>query len=157
MLFIFVVIMRKETAMKHDDAKILQEVQHNAALGMTALDAILDKAENDDFSLQLSRQSLRYSEIHNKALDRILQGEGDARRESRIEELLLRGGIHAGTALNVSRGHLAEMVIQNSSRGITNMWKAIKHNGLATDEAVELAQELVAFEQENIERMREYL
>jgi hypothetical protein len=37
------------------------------------------------------------------------------------------------------------------------MWKAMKHNRLATDAAVELAQELVDFEQKNIERLKEYL
>ena len=51
----------KETAMKHDDVKILQEVQRNTALGMTAIDTILDKIGNDEFSLQLSKQSLQYS------------------------------------------------------------------------------------------------
>ena len=143
--------------MKHDDAKILQEVQRNTQLGMTAIDTILDKIDDDDFSLQLSKQSLHYSEIHNKALDRILKNEGDVYRGNQITDMMLKGSIHANTALNVSRGHLAEMMIQSSSKGITSMWRAIKHNQLATDEAVEIAQELVDFEQENIRRLREYL
>ena len=50
--------------MKHDDAMILKEIQKNTQMGMTAIDTILDKIEDDEFSLQLSRQSLRYSEIH---------------------------------------------------------------------------------------------
>ena len=61
--------------MKHDDAKILQEIQRNTEMGMTAIETILDKIEDDDFSLQLSKQSLRYSEIHNKALDQILENK----------------------------------------------------------------------------------
>lgn len=143
--------------MKHDDAKILQEVQRSTELGMTAIDTILDKIENDEFSLQLSKQSLRYSEIHNKALDQILKNEGDVYRGSQVTDMMLKGSIHANTAFNVSRGHLAEMMIQSSNRGITSMWKAIKHNRLATDEALEIAQELVDFEQENIRILREYL
>lgn len=143
--------------MKHDDAKILQEVQRNTELGMTAIDTILDKVGDDDFSLQLSKQSLHYSEIHNKALDQILKNEGDVYRGSQITDMMLKGSIHAGTVFNVSKGHLAEMMIESSNRGITSMWKALKHNQLATSEAVELAQELVDFEQENIARLREYL
>lgn len=146
-----------EAAMKHDDAKILQEVQRNTEMGMTAIDTILDKVGDDDFSLQLSKQSLHYSEIHNKALDQILKNEGDVYRGSQITDMMLKGSIHAGTAFNVSKGHLAEMMIENSNRGITSMWKALKHNQLATSEAVELAQELVDFERENIARLREYL
>lgn len=143
--------------MKHDDAKLLQEVQRSTELGMTAIDTILDKIEDDEFTLQLSRQSLRYSEIHNKALDRILENEGDVYRGNQLTDIMLRGSIHANTAFNVSREHLAEMMIQSSNKGITNMWKSMKHNRLATGEAVELAQELVDFEQDNIRRLREYL
>lgn len=143
--------------MKHDDAKILWEVQRNTEMGMTAINTILDKIGNDDFSLQLARQSLHYSEIHNKALEQILRDEGEVYRGSQIADMMLKGSIHANTAFNVSREHLAEMMIQGSSRGITSMWKAMKHYGLATDEAVELAQELVDFEQENIEKLKEFL
>ena len=71
--------------MKHDDAKILQEIQRNTEMGMTAIETILDKIEDDDFSLQLSKQSLRYSEIHNKALDQIEQ--------RRYEEMLVEKGV----------------------------------------------------------------
>lgn len=143
--------------MKHDDAKVLQEIQRNTEMGMTAINTILDKIGNDEFSLQLSKQSLRYSEIHNRALDQILQNEGEVYRGSQIADMMLKGSIHVNTALNVSKGHLAEMMIQGSSRGITSMWKVMQHNRLATDQAVELAQELVDFEKKNIERLKEYL
>ena len=143
--------------MKHDDAKILKEIQRNTEMGMTAIETILDKIENDEFSLELSRQSLRYAQIHNKALDQILEQEGEVYHGSQIADLMLKGSIHANTALNISKEHLAEMMIQGSNRGITSMWKSMKHNRLATDAAVELAQELVDFEEKNIERMKEYL
>ena len=134
--------------MRHDDAKVLKEVQHSTQMGMTAIETLLDKIGDDDFSLQLSRQSLRYSQI---------QGEGTALRPNQVEDMLLRGSIHADTAFNISRGHLAELVIRNCNRGITSMWKAIQHNRLADNETVELAQELVDFEQESIRQMRKYL
>lgn len=143
--------------MKHDDAKILQEVQRNTEVGMTAIDTILDKIGDDEFSLQLAKQSLHYSELHNRALDQILKNEGEVYRGSQLTDMMIKGSIHANTALNISTGHLAEMMIQGSNRGITSMWKVMKHNSLATDAAVELAKELVDFEQENIERLREYL
>lgn len=143
--------------MKHDDAKVLQEIQRNTEMGMTAIETILDKIEDDEFSLQLSRQSLRYSEIHNKALDQILEKKGEVYHGSQIADLMLKGSIHANTALNVSKGHLAEMMIQGSNRGITSIWKALRHNQLAGDETVELAQELVDFEEKSIECMKEYL
>lgn len=143
--------------MKHDDAIILKEIQKNTQMGMTAIDTILDKIGDDDFSLQLSKQSLRYSEIHNRALDKILENQGEVYRGNQLTEMMLKGSIHMNTALNISKEHLAEMMIQGSSRGITSMWKTMKHNQLATGEAMELARELVDFEEKNIERLKEFL
>mgnify|MGYP006981791090 FL=1 len=62
-----------------------------------------------------------------------------------------------GTMLNVSTSHMAEMMIQGSNRGLTSMYKAVKHNTLAQDRSVELAQELMDFEVKNIEQLKEYL
>ena len=37
------------------------------------------------------------------------------------------------------------------------MYKSLKHNRLATDATVELAKELMDFEEKSIERLKEYL
>jgi hypothetical protein len=143
--------------MKHDDAVLLKEIQKNTQIGMTAIDTILDKIGDDDFSLQLSKQSLKYSEIHNLALHQILDDQGDAYRGNQLREIMLKGNIHMNTALNISKEHLAELMIRTSSRGLTSMWKTMKHNQMATGKALELARELVDFEEDNIERLKEYL
>ncbi len=143
--------------MKHDDEMVLKEIQKNTQMGMTAIDTILDKIGNDDFSMTLSRQSLHYADIHNRALDQILQQDGEGYRGSQIGEMMLKGSIHANTALNISTEHLAEMMIQGSNRGITSMWKSLKHNSLATDAAVELAKELMDFEEKSIEKLKQFL
>ncbi len=90
-------------------------------------------------------------------MDQILENNGEVYHGSQITDLMLKGSIHMNTALNVSREHLAEMMIQGSNRGITSMWKVIKHNQMATDTAFELAQELVSFEESAIEKLKEYL
>lgn len=143
--------------MRHDDEVILKEIQKNTRMGMTAIDTILNKIDNDDFSITLSRQSLHYADIHNRALDRILDQEGQAYCGSQIGDMILKGSIHANTALNISTEHLAEMMIQGSNRGITSMWKSLKHNSMATKETVELAREFMDFEGKSIERLKEYL
>ena len=68
----------KEAGMKRDDAEILREVQKNTEMAMKAIDTISDKVYDDDLAVQLSKQTLKYSEIHNKALDRIIGRESGA-------------------------------------------------------------------------------
>ena len=122
--------------MKQDDITILREIQRNTQMAMTTIDTLLDKTEDDDFTLKLSRQSIGYAKIHNDAVERSL---------------------HMGTMLNISTSHMAEMMIQGSNRGMTRMYKTVKHNALAQDRSVELAQELMDFEAKSIEQMKEYL
>ena len=143
--------------MKKDDAEILREVQKNTEMAMKAIDTLSDKVYDDNLAVQLARQSLKYSEIHNKALDKILEGKGEPYRTNNISQMMLVGGIHSNTMFNTSTSHIAEMMIQGSSRGITDMCKALNHHERADHASLEIARELMDFEEKNIERLKKYL
>lgn len=59
---------------------------------MKAIDTISDKVYDDDLAVQLSKQALKYSEIHNKALDRILEGKAEPYRTNHVSQMMLVGG-----------------------------------------------------------------
>ena len=75
--------------MKRDDAEVLREVQKNTEMAMKAIDTISDKVYDDDLALQLSKQSLKYSQIHNKAMDKILEGKAEPYRTNNISQMML--------------------------------------------------------------------
>lgn len=143
--------------MKQDDITILREIQRNTQMAMTTIDTLLDKTSDDDFTMKLSKQSLGYAKIHNDAVEKLVEEQSGTYRSNQIAEMMLRGSVHIGTALNVSTSHLAEMMIDGRNRGLTSMYKAVKHNTLAQDTSVELAKELMDFEEKNIEQLKEYL
>ena len=64
---------------------------------------------------------------------------------------MLKSAIHINTLLNTSTSHLAELMIQGSNRGITDMCKSLNHNATEKSMATELARELMDFEEKNIE------
>lgn len=143
--------------MKQDDIAILKEIQKNTQMAMTTIDTILDKTADDEFTIKLSKQSIEYAKIHNTAVEKLVEEQSGTYRNNQITDMMLRGSVHMGTLLNTSISHLAELVIEGSNRGLTNLYKAVKHNRLAQDMSVELAQELMDFEEKNIELMKEYL
>lgn len=143
--------------MKQDDITILREIQKNTQMAMTTIDTLLDKAIDDEFTVKLSKQSLGYAKIHNDAVECLVEEQSGTYRTNQIADMVLRGSVHMGTMLNISTSHLAEMMIQGSNRGLTNMYKTVKHNALAQDRSVELAKELMDFEERTIEQMKEYL
>ena len=143
--------------MKSDDAKVLREVQRNTKMAMKAIDTITDRVYDDDLSMHITRESMKNAELYNKATDRLLNGRAASYRENGIQDMMLMGGVRANTMLNTSTSHIAELLIQGSNRGLTSMWKAINHNENAGNVSMEIAKELMDFEEKNIEKLKQYL
>ena len=143
--------------MRLDDVRVLQEVQKNTKMAMKAIDTISEKIYDDGLSVQAARESMKYADIYNKATDRLLEGRAASYRESGFQDLMLKGGVHANPMLNTSTSHIAELLIQGSNKGLTSMWKAINHHENAGSVSMEVAKELMDFEEKNIERLKHYL
>lgn len=124
---------------------------------MKAVDTVSDKIYDDALALQLSRQSLRYSQIRNEAVDRLLSAHLEPARANVVEEMLVAGNIHKDTLLNTSTSHIAELVIQESSRKISRLCQSLHKYENAGDQAVEMAREFMDFEESNIRQLRKFL
>jgi hypothetical protein len=143
--------------MRKDDAELLRGIQKNTKSAMKALDTLSNKVYDDDLALQLSRQNLKYSEIYNKATNSLVEGNAEGYRPRAISERMMVGGIQANALFNNSTSHIAEMVIQGSNRGITEMCKSVNRHENARNAYVEIAQELMDFEEKNIAQLKKYL
>lgn len=143
--------------MKNDDIKVLQEVQRNAQMAMKAIDSISTKIYDDDLAIQVSRESIKYSDIYNKATGKLLEGNAASYHGNGFQDMMLKNGIRANTMFDTSTSHIAELMIQGSNRGLTSMWKTLNHHENAGNMAVEAAKELMDFEEKNIERLKKYL
>lgn len=143
--------------MKKSDALLLREVQKNAQMATKAIDALAGKVYEDDLSLQLSLQSLKYAQLGNRAADRLLNGHTETYQSNVFEDAMLLGSIHANTLFDTSTSHIAELVMRGSSRGIAQLGRAIHANENAGRYAVEMARELMDFEEKSMEQMKKYL
>ena len=143
--------------MKSQELNIYREIQRNTEMAMTAIDTISDKIYDDQLAMQVARQNMKYSELHNIALDQILKAKAQPYRTNHLSDMMLKAGIHYNTMLNTSTGHIAEMMIQGSNSGILEMNKVLYHNEEAGDKPTALAKQLIDFEEKNIERLKKYL
>ncbi len=143
--------------MRREDIQVLRDVQKNAELAMKAVETVSEKIYDDALALQLSRQSLRYSQLRNEAVDRLLSAHLEPARTNMVEELLVAGGIYKDTLLNTSTSHIAELVIQESSRKISRLCQSLHRHENAGEEAVEMAREFMDFEESNIRQLRKFL
>ena len=143
--------------MKKDDQEILKEVQKNSAMAINAINTISEKVHNNELQQELSKEKLWYSVIQNKATDRLQTEHAEGYHASAVQDMMLKGGIQMNTFTNCSTSKIAELMIQGSNRGITSMWKSINHHQNSGNMSMEVAKELVDFEQKSIARLKKFL
>lgn len=143
--------------MNEQDVVLLKEIQKNADMGIQAINRISEKSMDEQFSRQLARQSIGYGERFQQAAKELVEADEECYRGNRMQSMMLSGAIESSTMLNTSTSHLAELVIQGSNRGIIDTFKVLKHNRKADNKYVEMAKELMDFEEKNIERLKDFL
>jgi len=143
--------------MNPQDVAIYKEIQRNTDMAMKAIDTIGDKVYDDNLALQISRQSLKYSELFNEATKELIAAKADTYQSGAMEDIMLKAGIHMNTFLDTSTNHIAEQMIKGSNMGVLEMEKILHQNEGASEKPVALAQELLDFEEKNIERLKSYL
>ena len=114
--------------MKPEEIFIYRDIQRNTEMAIKAIDTLSDKVYEDDFALQISRQSLKYSDIRRRAMEKLLAARAEPVHTNYMADFMLKSAIHINTLLNTSTSHLAELMIQGSNRGITDMCKSLNHN-----------------------------
>lgn len=143
--------------MTSQEVTVYREIQKNAEMGMKAIDTISDVVHDETLSMQLSRQSIKYSELYNEATKQLLEAKAEGYKSSALSDAMLRTGIHYNTMLNTSTGHIAELMIKGSTNGIIEMEKVLKHNEEAGERPVNLARKMIELEERNVERLKQYL
>lgn len=143
--------------MRKDDQEILKEVQKNSGMAMSAIDTISEKVQSGELLHELSKERLLYSVIQNKATDRLQNEHAEGYHASAMQNMMLKGSIQMNTLMNCSTSKIAELLIQGSNRGLTSMWKSINHHQNSGNTSMEIAKELMDFEEKSIERLKKYL
>ena len=139
----------------YQEINVLKETRRNASMAVNAIDALMGKVYNQEFAYELASQKNRFQEFERKAEAGLWQ-HGLMARKAILDKAMLWGAILANTMLNISTPHVADMMIQGNTRGIAELMK-VKHNNKNTGSfANELAEELVDFEEENIERLKRF-
>ena len=143
--------------MKSQEVAVYKGIQRNTEMAMKAIDTIADKVYDDQLAMQIFRQSLKYSEIHNTASKQLVVAKAEPYRASYMEDLMLKTGIHYNTLLNTSTSHIAELMIKGSNMGIVDMERLLNHNENIGEKPLTLAKQLIELEERNINRLKQYL
>ncbi len=141
------------------EEEFLKEIYKNTKMGADSIINLLPKVKEDALRSAMTMQLDGYEKYAARA-QRELDARGDtAKEENVMTRLSARVGMAFNTMLDSTTSHIAEMMIEGSNMGITDMTKLLNNFevGNADSPAVRLAHEVLRFEEHNLEMLKPYL
>ena len=140
-------------------ADTLACIYENVKMGGDSIVDLMPKVEDSRLKSDMSVQLSGYEKYATRARNELKEMGIEAEEKGFMTKAMAKVGMEFNTMMDTSLSHIAEMMIQGSNMGIVEMNKCINtcERGGCEDGAVKLAQEIVEFEQQNLERMKKYL
>lgn len=139
------------------DLDLLEKTYQNASIGITAIEEVIDKAENHKLQEHLQSQLKDYQEIANKAREQLLKNGAKVKDKSFYDKAMMMGNIKMNHWMDPTDSRIAEMVMKGSTMGVTQMTKLLNDKVNADGESTQIAKEFIKKEESNIETMKSYL
>ncbi len=140
-----------------ENNNLLNEVYRAAKMGQHAINAVLPKVTNIQLRDKIESQYDAYSRIATKSGRMLRSNNAEPEKTSLMQRIGLWSSVQMNTLTDNSTSHIAEMMIQGSTMGITDMTKKLSELDEADAGARELAEEYIGCEQKHIESMKKYL
>lgn len=141
------------------EAELLGDVYKNSKMGSDSILKVMPKASNERFRQDLTKQLTGYEEYAQKAKDIMRDGGYKAKEENVALRLWADIGIMINTAKDPSDSHIAEMVVEGSTMGVTDTLKLLRENenSNVSEGSLRLLRDVISFEERNVEIMKGYI
>lgn len=146
---------KKETSEEY----FLSQIYKNVKMGADSIINLLPSVKDDSLRSMMTMQLDGYEKYAARAAKALEERGMVAKEENIFTRVSARMGMAINTMIDSTTGHIAEMMIQGSNMGITDMTKLLNEHaaGGSCVDAVRLAREVVAFEEHNLEMLKRYL
>lgn len=137
--------------------KLLQAIVENGRMGQDACEQLLTRTEDVELRRELMLEKQQYAEAVRDAETRLYDlgtrphPKGPAARAS------MWMGMQMNTMMDKSKAHIAEIVIQGATMGVVELTRARNSFSEADANAQGIASNLIARQQEAIDRLKAFL
>lgn len=138
-------------------AEFLNKVYQNAHMASESITTVAQKVQDKNLLSDLQTQHQQYTSISSKATTELANTNELPSEKGFMSQVSTWSGIQMNTMLDKSPDHIAEMMIQGSVMGIIDMTRTIKQYNDIPQNIKALGYELVTIEENNVQRMKNYL
>lgn len=142
---------------KNQNVKLLDDAYKNVRMGSWAIDCIITKIEDAELRELIRKQNSYYLELTD-ALDQFAQTLSYKPKD--INAMLKTSShlnINLKTMLNKDTSHIAEMLIQGTTMGITTLIRELKTNAGADEQLIDLSTQIISHQEEFVESLKKFL
>lgn len=139
------------------EEKLLEEICQSANTGIYSIDTLLPKVQNSRISAELTNHRAKLEEIALSARQLMLERRIEPEKTGPVAKMGIWTGVQMNTMLDDSPSHIADMVIQGDTMGITKMTRELNQSPVEDPRIRQLGEELVNTQRRNIEILKKYL
>lgn len=139
------------------EAEFLNKIYENAQMGGESISYLTDSIRDKSMLSDLQMQHKQYSDLSNKASEKLAKMSMTPKSASPISQAGVWSGVKMNTLVDKSNDHIAEMMIQGSMMGVIDMSRTLKEYSDISQSTKGLGEELIKVEENNVQRMKEYL
>jgi len=142
---------------KNPNIETLNMVYQGARMGVESISYLLPKVKNQDFKKELASQMLGYHNFVKNSSQQLHDASHFPHDLNLTEKIPMYASLQMKSMVDSSVSHIAEMMIEGSTMGIIGIQKSLNKHKNLTAEVAQTGQNVISFEQANIDKLKKYL
>lgn len=143
--------------MENHNSQLLNAIFKNVTMATHAIDSIQDKIEDKKLLKLLEKQNSIYGRITSECKRFASEINEDIDAINPLLKMTSSASINLKTMMNDDTNHIAEMLIQGTTMGITDILKSIGEFRTASNEIKSVATDLQHSEEEFVDSLKTFL
>jgi hypothetical protein len=139
--------------------EIAAKMYKNMKMGSESIGKLIDKVPEGQMRGRMLKQLNGYEGFAAKAKMMLSDNGEEAKEESPMTKFWATVGMKMNTLIDSSQSHIAQIMIEGSTMGVTDTTKVIHEyeGNPECRDVLDLARDIVKFEEQNIEDMKKFL
>ena len=149
----------ENSKMNNAAKELMQAVYKNAKMGSDAVTTIIGKTKDAKLREELTSQLESYYGFETAAKNKLLEMSVEAKDPGMLSKLPADISIKMSTMMDSSNSKIAELMIGGYNMGIVDIQKSMNQaeNEGVSEDVMNIANGIMAFEEGSAEKMKKYL
>ena len=140
-----------------NNEEFLISVYQNTKTAMQSIEDMYPKFRSSKLKNLMKNEQEQYKLYMDKCKNLAKHKKLELKDNNIFQKTMLWTSINFSTMTNKSSSHIAELFLLGTVRGTLKLYKDLKNNSNIDPEIIDIAKQLLEFEEQSFERIKKYL